>query len=140
MADNKLNELLQRWTQSESDEALNDLMAAVRDQALKMTAGIRNISAEDIAQDVAIVVFNKLRSFNPVDHPKFDWWVRSIIARSRKGSARGVLRRREDEFVEDWDFGGSDTQFLDVDRYLRTSSRSLDCSSTAAPLTRSLRN
>jgi DNA-directed RNA polymerase specialized sigma24 family protein len=70
---------------------------------------------EDAVQDVLIVVHQKLQTFNPKDTGKFSWWVHSIISRVRKGTARDVIRRREDRYVDEAEYStGDNSQFQDI--------------------------
>lgn len=105
-----------RWCESKSDSHLDSLLTAVRNYAYVTVRYRRDVAqiADDIAQDVALVVLEKLPSFRPTAESGFLRWVSRIIARTRAGAARDVSRRREDEFNEDVDMTGGGYEFYDL--------------------------
>lgn len=106
MADT-LSDLYTRWCSAKSDAALDDLLTATRQTAMRMSR-----HDEDVAQNALVVICSKLATFNPNDAAKFAWWVRSIIARTAKGTIRGQIRRREDQHSEEHDYQPNDeTQY-----------------------------
>ena len=101
--------LYTNWSKTRTDVDLNALLSSIRRLALRMSG-----RDEDIAQGAIFVIWNKLDAFNPNDAHKFEWWCRSVIARTRKGAERDVLRRREDEFVEQVHDQNADIAFVDL--------------------------
>jgi len=105
----KLDKLYAEWWDSPRSNPPKDvLIAGVRSVAEGMTHD------EDVAQAVAIVVLTKIDTFVRSDSTAFSRWVRSIISRTRKGAIRDGLRRREDQYMDETEYGSDTQPFRDL--------------------------
>jgi DNA-directed RNA polymerase specialized sigma24 family protein len=86
------------WDYPRSISPKDDLMAGVRSEALSMSED------HDVAQEVCLIVLEKIDLFVCSDASAFSRWVRSIVATSRARSAVNVQRRRENEYSDDAEY------------------------------------
>lgn len=89
------------WNSPRSRPDPTDLLATVIGFTIKQTIGItKSLSqSEDIAQDVALLVYEGLETFSRADETAFTRWVRSIIKRVRLQAYR-TSSDHTDEFIE----------------------------------------
>lgn len=89
-----LDQLFHLWVKDGSEQALDNLMKQV-------IRTVKNLTQDDdIAQEVAITIFNKLDSFKPQDPKAFARYVSSITKNHRLKSA--YARSYDSTDVDDW--------------------------------------
>ena len=77
-----LDALYSAGASDEQPDTLETLLKAVRDRARAYNRRFGD-KAEDIAQDVALIVFRKLGAFTPQSESSFSFWLSTIMRRER---------------------------------------------------------
>lgn len=110
--DNKLDALYSQWSNTRSESDLNELLAAVRKEAVSMCRTLQD--AQDIAQNVLMAVLAKINSFTPVDDTAFTRWIRRMVRLERSGTRRNSYRHSTESLDEIHDSPGDEHQFFDT--------------------------
>ena len=82
-----LDSLYSAWNTNRDNDSLYDLIPAVRDHVKRYNCRLGD-EAEDVAQDIAILVLGKLPEFKPATEASFSHWIAAIMRRKRLSGYR----------------------------------------------------